>query len=142
MRTFYTVKAVIQDKDGNILLLRRSKTHPTQALQMDLPGGMVERTEELVDTLLREVAEETSVRLEAGSLKLVFAIAGVHGEKSVVQLLYAATTLAVKPDITLSWEHDQFGWLPLGQAAALLDPSGYQSRALTYVAEHDILSGL
>lgn len=55
---------------GQVLLVKRGSP-PTQGL-WSLPGGAVEVGESLQQTVAREVAEETGVAVEVGSLVGVF----------------------------------------------------------------------
>jgi bifunctional NMN adenylyltransferase/nudix hydrolase len=57
------VKVIVYDADGRMLVLRRGHTHPTLALHPDLPGGYVDPGESLVEAALREVREETGLKV-------------------------------------------------------------------------------
>jgi len=56
------VAAVIWNKDGEVLLIRRRKA-PRKG-EWSLPGGKVEFGESLVEAVMREVLEETGLRVE------------------------------------------------------------------------------
>ena len=64
--------AVVRDEQGRILLLRRSDNG-----QWSLPAGMIEPGEQPADAVVREVFEETGVRVEIERL------AGVGSHDSV-----------------------------------------------------------
>ena len=51
-------KIVIRNKDGKILLLKRSATSFGPG-NRDLPGGGLELNEDAMEALLREIKEET-----------------------------------------------------------------------------------
>ena len=102
----YVAKAVLYNPDGHILILRRSKTHPVLAYEVDFPGGIIERGETVIDGLLREVYEETGIQLDATSLTQVHDQADVGNEHHHVFVAQLAAT----PDVTISWEHDQYQW--------------------------------
>jgi 8-oxo-dGTP diphosphatase len=55
------VGAVVLDREGRVLLIRRGK--PPGLGQWTLPGGRVERDESNEGAVVRELAEETSVRV-------------------------------------------------------------------------------
>ncbi|MFX0005356.1 MAG: NUDIX domain-containing protein [Promethearchaeota archaeon] len=55
----YTVDAVIEDRKGNIVLIKR-KYPPFQGFYA-LPGGFIEKSEKPKNALLREIKEETNL---------------------------------------------------------------------------------
>lgn len=142
MKVYRTVKAALQDKNGNVLLLRRSATHPTQRLHMDLPGGIVEPDEQPVDTLAREIEEETGIKIAQMDLKLFFAYTEDFDGKNAVRLVYGARIPQSAPNVELSWEHDQYQWLPLEEAIEKLPEGRYTRRGLQHLKDKDIAGEL
>ena len=55
------VKALIFNAEGEVLLLERD--HPIKQIYWDLPGGRLHKGESFMDTLVREVKEETGLDL-------------------------------------------------------------------------------
>lgn len=53
------VKALILNTDQQILLLKRN--HPVKGMYWDIPGGRLQKGESQMDTLFREVREETGL---------------------------------------------------------------------------------
>lgn len=58
------IKALIFNEQGQVLLLERN--HPTKKLYWDIPGGRLHKGESPMDTLIREIKEETG--LESNSM--------------------------------------------------------------------------
>ncbi len=57
-----TVDAVIEDREGNVILIKRK--YPPFKNFYALPGGFIEKGEKPIDALVREVKEETNLKVE------------------------------------------------------------------------------
>ena len=102
-----TQKIIILNSEGKILSIRRSKTD-NAAFAWDLPGGLIDKGENLVDAILREVKEEVYIEISKPEILDVFAsTSAVNGY--FVCIGYKAQALSA--DVKLSWEHDQYEWL-------------------------------
>src|SRR5690606_4909053 len=57
------IKALIRNDEGSVLLLRvnPAKLNGEHRDYWDLPGGRVQKGDDVIDTLKREVAEETGI---------------------------------------------------------------------------------
>ena len=108
-------KLVIIDPDGTCLLLRRSN-HPVFGADPDLPGGTLEGDETVLQTVLREVYEETGVAIDASGVQQAYSGTdySAHGTQHVLFVAYVQK----RPAITLSWEHDGYEWLERGACIA------------------------
>lgn len=104
-----TQKALLIREDGKILALRRSATCPRRPLTWDLPGGVVEYGEDLVESLKREVREEAGVAVTNPTLLDAVGYT-IPEDEYWISIGYIAR---VQQDtaVTLSFEHDQFEWL-------------------------------
>src|SRR4051794_11048996 len=60
------VGAIVHDAEGRLLVIRRGRP-PSEGL-WSLPGGRVEPGESDAEAVVRELAEETGLRVEPGSL--------------------------------------------------------------------------
>ncbi len=112
-------KVLVVDIDGNILLLRRSETHPYYAHHWDFPGGEVEKGESPSLAALRELEEETGISLNASQITNVFE---KETEPNTVHILYKADLNESRPNVTVSWEHDRHVWLGQDEILSLETP--------------------
>jgi len=103
-----------QNYDVLVLQIGTHKLYPEKSHTLDLPGGIVESSEPERDGLIREVIEETGLRLQTNAISLLHASTYQASQKSVTKLLYAAY-LEDSPSITLSWEHEAYRWIDIEQ---------------------------
>ena len=106
------VKALIFDKTGKILLLKRD--HPLKKIYWDLPGGRLQKNETLLDALKREVQEETGLQGIENFYPVTMFLTNIRipHKKSDVGLIFSVyKCVLVEPfEPTLSAEHIDFGW--------------------------------
>lgn len=104
------VKALIKNKEGKYLLLRRSlRKYPEVISRWDIVGGRIDSGTPLRDNLGREMKEEAGLIL-VGEPQLIAAqdILRVPG-KHIVRLTYIAEA---EGEVLLDGnEHDSFAWL-------------------------------
>lgn len=105
IRAAIAVKAVIEDGNGNILVLLRSRGTGADNL-WSLPGGGLESGEDPETGVRREILEET--RLQVGDCS-VFHIKSylAHGEP---RLVIGFRCRALPGTLTLNWEHTDSRW--------------------------------
>jgi len=143
MKTLVVVKALLLDDAGNMLVLRRSGTHPTLAHFPDLPGGIVDPGEDLGEALVREIREEAGLDVPVHTLHPLYAGTESHGGENRVRILYAGHLKGEKPEITVSWEHEAAEWLPLSDMAAIEEAHhSFYKEALRAIRTNDLLDGL
>lgn len=120
MKLRHAAKVVVRRRtDGKYLVLWSSewKENPRRSHQPDLPGGIVEEGESVVDGLCREVQEEAGFDLEESSLVLAHAHVWDEADESTVFLVYFAEI--DDQEIVLSWEHERYAWLTAGELQQL-----------------------
>jgi 8-oxo-dGTP diphosphatase len=109
-RPFLAVSAAIV-RAGQVLVVRRARA-PADGL-FSLPGGVVEIGETLVQAVMREVAEETSITIEpvglAGYREAIARDRDERVERHFVILPFAARWLAGEP--VLNEELSEARWL-------------------------------
>lgn len=108
------VKALMRNKDGKYLLLKRSvEKYKNTNGEWDIPGGRIEPGTKQFENLKREIKEETGLELvEVPRLikaQDIFAKSGKTGEeKHVVRLTYVGE---IEGEPVLNEENTDFIWL-------------------------------
>jgi ADP-ribose pyrophosphatase YjhB (NUDIX family) len=109
---------------GKVLLVRRARA-PAHGLYT-LPGGGVEAGETLLEAVMREVAEETSLSIEpvaiAGHHEVIARDGEGRVERHFVILAFAARWRAGEP--RLNDELDDYLWLDPDRVASLATTEG------------------
>lgn len=109
------VGGLLYNKSGEILLLKRSEHHKTFKGFWQIPEGKMEIDEQPIQTLYRELKEETSLKLTRP--KPLFASSTpVSFKKERVYLLRIAYEAEWKGDIILSKEHNDYKWISIQKA--------------------------
>jgi 8-oxo-dGTP pyrophosphatase MutT (NUDIX family) len=136
MKLIRSAKIVVLNIKNEALLLRRSNTHPRNPLEADLPGGVVEASESIEAGALRELNEETGLKLQQSDLRLLhsFTFNNIPGI-SISRLLYGARLQEISPAIVLSSEHDEYRWVDISELRGLEEP--YQ-KGIHYANEHKL----
>ncbi len=101
--------------EGKILILRRTQSHPTRPLALDLPGGGLEPGEDFQRAAIREVKEETGLDIPPSELHLIRYKEVVQSGRSLKGAIYRATIPQSEMPVLLSSEHDQYSWILPGR---------------------------
>lgn len=130
--------------DGKLLMLRRSESDVRRPLEWDLPGGIREPNEGLIESLKREVREECG--LESKDLTPVYTKTELRewidkqtNQKhimNVVYIFYIGHTDS--EDVNLSEEHIEFQWEELEMALPQFKYNLHKE-LLGYIAEKQLL---
>jgi 8-oxo-dGTP diphosphatase len=122
-----SLKAIVRDERGYVLLLRRSARSKNNAGRWDFPGGKVDPGEQLDEALEREVAEET------GLATRIERVAGAgEGERPDAKVVFLFFEMRAEPGTPcLSSEHDEYAWIP----ADKLDSADLAPQLLPFAEE-------
>lgn len=116
MKTYgLTVRGIIKNGNGEILILKRHPKSRTDPEMWELPGGKVEAGEYFDDALVREIKEETNLDVEIGDF--AEAVQNDYSHKRTVQLIMYLDN--VKGDVKISDEHVGWMWADLEKIKTL-----------------------
>ncbi|MFA6410113.1 MAG: NUDIX hydrolase [Candidatus Buchananbacteria bacterium] len=110
------VHSLIIDKDGKILIIKRSKENDCLKKYWDIPGGTLEDGEDPISGAVRETKEETGLNIK--NLDLFHYTSNVDQvkNKQFIRLIFLATVNLKQPKIILNpREHDEYQWLDLNK---------------------------
>jgi 8-oxo-dGTP pyrophosphatase MutT (NUDIX family) len=127
MKIYKSAKILIFDAAKNVLVLRRSDTHPWAPLSPDLPGGWIHDDEEFAEGVQRELHEETGMIIPTDKFRVLYEVSDINTRGDHMnRKVYGADIKAIKPDIILSWEHDSFEWIRLEDVKGI-EPSNQKA---------------
>jgi 8-oxo-dGTP diphosphatase len=107
-------------KNNQIYLLLVQSKFGTDKLQWALPGGLVQNNESLKDAVLRELAEETNVKINYLEQLYTFGD-NIHRDhrNRVISVAYFGIVDATKIDIIADTDVENTDWLPLDKLPKL-----------------------
>ncbi len=118
----YAAVALIMDDDGSILVERRSeKLDDPWAGQFALPGGHYDnRDQDLLDTVIREVKEETGLELKRERILGYFGPFSPRNKMDLLVYVFVYNAGKQERESTLlqSNETDFLGWIPISELKA------------------------
>ncbi|HAT74202.1 MAG: Protein GrpE [Candidatus Moranbacteria bacterium GW2011_GWF2_36_839] len=119
-----TVKAVIINQEGKVLIIKRSENDSIKAGEYDLPGGNVDYRENIEIAIKREIEEELGIKVEIGPIIYAFDFENKYdreyefgkekikvGGKGLRFIAYYK-----EGEIKLSDEHQAYEWLDFDKA--------------------------
>lgn len=110
-----TMRSVVKNDEGNILVLRRHPKSKTNPHKWELPGGKIEKGEFFDEALIREVKEETGLDVKVGDF--CEAVQDDYPHKRTVQLIMYSKDIT--GEVKISDEHDDWMWASLDEIKAL-----------------------
>lgn len=101
------VRVLLRDDSGKILIIKRSTDSKTNPGKWELPGGKVDQGESFDQALLREVYEETNLKI---SLDHVVGVSeqNLHVIRAVHIIMSGNI---VSGELTISSEHEGYAWV-------------------------------
>jgi len=108
----------IRDGDRVLLLLRR---HPPNQGRYNAPGGKIEPDEDPYDACLREVREETGLRLGQARLRAVLTVISRTANAQWLLFVFTADRPAEDGD-PVATDEGTLRWVPLAEIASLPVP--------------------
>lgn len=121
IKQLIAAKAIIVDGKGRALVLRQSDDPKVEyGGRYHAPGGEVEPGESLHAALLREVREETGLKITIGDLLTVDEWpAHIRGQDYQCFGVFYVCTLDGPADVTHSNEHTASAWVTAEEAAGM-----------------------
>jgi 8-oxo-dGTP pyrophosphatase MutT (NUDIX family) len=124
------VKALIRNQEGKFLLLKLNAEKMKGKEIWDLPGGRIQKSETLEETLQRELQEEIGEAPLSSMTPFMMVLSKVRvlAEEEDRGLIYAVYSCEALQDFSpsLSQEHEEYGWFNSSQVAILLKPTFFQ----------------
>jgi 8-oxo-dGTP diphosphatase len=108
-KMYVAVKALIE-KNGRILLIKRSSKEDVYSNEWDIPGGKLKFGENPVNGLKREVKEETGLEVEVIKPLDVWTFFKNNKKTQVIGITFF--TKVVSGKVRLGKEHTDFKWIP------------------------------
>ena len=128
-----SVKVVILDNSGRILVIKRSRASRGNPGKWDLPGGKAEIGEKFDQALLREVCEETGL-----SISLTCVAGSAESELPDKKVAYIIMEGRLKSGVLRRcFEHEDFAWIKTEEFPAMDLAEQFKPFAAAYRAAHN-----
>ena len=121
------VKALIVDTDDRVLLLQVNTANfkKDKTPHWDIPGGRIQEGQTALDTLQREVEEETGITKIVSAEYLAGVISNIEipvSDELTVGLILVVYTVTIpeQSTVVLSDEHTAYEWVSRAEAAERL----------------------
>lgn len=111
------VKGLITNNEGKLLILKvNTSTFKNKTVHWDIPGGRIQEGQSAIDTLRREVMEETDLEIDRQPTFFTAVISNIEiplPENEIVGLVLMIyrVSIPVGSEIHLSDEHTAFEWV-------------------------------
>ena len=103
------VRVILTDQDGKILILKRSTDSKTNPGKWELPGGKVNQEESFDHALIREVYEETNLKIA-----LEHVVGASEQNLHIIRAVHIIMTgKIIEGELNLSSEHEGYAWVTI-----------------------------
>jgi 8-oxo-dGTP diphosphatase len=122
-----------------VLTLGEHKQRPEKSFKPDLPGGLVDPGETEHEAVTREVIEETGISVRQEDLVMAYSRTEFFNDenKSVTKHLFIGKVPS-EVEVKLSWEHSDYGWIPL-DALQSTELRSFYDEAIKYCFSHNLI---
>jgi len=101
------VRVLLTDQDGKILILKRSTDSKTNPGKWELPGGKVNQDESFDHALIREVYEETNLKIA-----LEHVVGASEQNLHIIRAVHIIMSgKIIEGELNLSPEHEGYAWV-------------------------------
>ena len=101
------VRVLLTDQYGKVLILKRSTDSKTNPGKWELPGGKVNQDESFDHALIREVYEETNLKIE-----LDHVVGASEQNLHIIRAVHIIMSgKIIEGELTLSSEHEGYAWV-------------------------------
>lgn len=101
------VRALVSDDNGKILIIKRSTDSKTNPGKWELPGGKVDQGESFDQALLREVYEETNLKIS-----LDHVVGASEQNLHVIRAVHIIMSGKIMDgELKISSEHEGYAWV-------------------------------
>ena len=116
-----SIKAIIID-NNRVLCLKNERN------EWDLPGGKIDFYEDIEESLLREVKEETNLNIK--NLKILKPLNIKFNDVTVLILLYSAE-ISCDSSVTISFEHSEYNFFSKSEIENLIMPIDFKKTIIS-----------
>ena len=136
MTKLYAASHALISDGQRVLLTRRAGGRNYMPNKWDIPGGTIEAGEGPLDALLREISEETQIKVALGRCVYVYNNMTQFPDRQTLQIVYAARYLSGEV-ILNEREHTEFEWCDIKDIHQK-DLINFLSESINYVSEWGI----
>lgn len=119
-----SLKAVVINKEGKILILQRPKNDYSRPSGFDLVGGGLDQYEDPIEGIKREIKEETN--LEVKDIKPID-ITSFKEKDGCFTIMIGFVAQAISNEIKLSKEHTIYNWFTPEETLSIDIPQVYKN---------------